>query len=111
MARAKATKVPASWAEFNDLAEKMKAAGMPSLANGGIRPDDGQKFEASLAGISPEIYRRAIMQLETKALEGTEVKAAFEQLRKFANWMNPNVGAQDWAVNLAASSRATWAWC
>ena len=110
MERAKISKPPATWAEFNDVAEKMKAAGMIPLANGGIRPDDGQKFEIALAGISPEIYRRALMQLDTDALNGKEVLAAFEQLRKFASYMNPNIAAQPWAVNLPASSRATWAW-
>jgi glucose/mannose transport system substrate-binding protein len=100
MERAKISKPPATWAEFNEVAEKMKAAGMIPLANGGNRPDDGQKFEIALAGISPEIYRRALMQLEPDALNSKEVLAAFEQLRKFSNYMNPNVAAQPWAVNL-----------
>ena len=102
MERAKVSKAPTSWAEFNDVADKMKAAGMIPLANGGNRPDDGQKFEIALAGISPEIYRRALMQLDTDALNSKEVLAAFEQLRKFANYMNPNIAAQPWAVNLPA---------
>jgi glucose/mannose transport system substrate-binding protein len=102
MQRAGVTKAPTSWAEFNDMAEKMQAAGMIPLANGGIRNDDGMKFEIALAGISPEIYRRAIMQLDVDALKSKEVLAAFEQLRKFANWMNPNIAAQAWAVNLPA---------
>jgi len=53
MERAKISKPPATWAEFNEVAEKMKAAGMTPVANGGNRPDDGQKFEIALAGISP----------------------------------------------------------
>ena len=57
--------------------EKMKAAGVAyPIANGGTRPDDGQKFEAALAGISPAAYRTAIMNLDGKALKGPEVKAA-----------------------------------
>jgi glucose/mannose transport system substrate-binding protein len=83
-------------------AAKMKAAGMLPLANGGIRYDEGMKFEIALAGISPDVYRRAIMQLDTDALKGKEVLAAFEQLRKFSNVMNPNIAAQPWAVNLPA---------
>ena len=110
MERAKVSKAPTTWAEFNDVAEKMKAAGMIPLANGGTRPDDGQKFEIALAGISPEVYRRALMQLDTDALNSKEVLAAFEQLRKFANYMNPNIAAQPWAGICRLSSRATWAW-
>ena len=101
MDKAKADKIPVTWADFNDLAEKMKAGGIAyPMANGGTRPDDGQKFEASLAGISPASYRAAIMNLDKKALEGPEIKAAFAQVRKFADWMDPNVGAQHFSTNL-----------
>jgi glucose/mannose transport system substrate-binding protein len=101
MDKAKADKVPVTWADFNDLAEKMKAGGVTfPVANGGTRADDGQKFEASLAGISPIAYRAAIMNLDKKALEGPEIKAAFAQMRKITNWMDPNVGAQPYATNL-----------
>ena len=102
MQRAGLAKAPASWAEFNESAEKMKAAGMIPVANGGIRWDDGMKFEIALAGISPDAYRRAIMQLDSDALNGKEVLAAFQQLRKIANWMNPNIAAQSWGANLPA---------
>lgn len=102
MQRAGVTKAPATWAEFNDTAEKMKAAGMIPVANGGIRWDDGMKFEIALAGINPDIYRGAIMRLEPDALKSKDVLAAFEQLRKLANWMNPNIAAQPWGVNLPA---------
>jgi glucose/mannose transport system substrate-binding protein len=40
------------------------------------------------------------MNLDKKALEGPEVKAAFAQVRKIADWMDPNVGAQPYATNL-----------
>ncbi len=102
MERAKLTKAPTTWAEFNEAAATMKAAGMTPIANGGIRWDDGMKFEIALAGISPDIYRRAIMQLDTDALNSKEVLAAFVQLRKIAGWMNPNIAAQGWLVNLPA---------
>jgi glucose/mannose transport system substrate-binding protein len=101
MDKAKADKIPVTWADFNDLAEKMKAGGITfPIANGGTRPDDGQKFEASLAGISPASYRSAIMDLDEKALNGPEIKAAFAELRKIADWMDPNVGAQHYSTNL-----------
>jgi glucose/mannose transport system substrate-binding protein len=101
MDKAKADKIPVTWADFNDLAEKMKAGGITyPIANGGTRPDDGQKFEASFAGISPASYRAAIMNLDEKALKGPEIRAAFAQVRKIADWMDPNTGAQPYATNL-----------
>ena len=101
MDKAKADKPPVTWADFNALAEKMKTNGVTfPVANGGTRADDGQKFEASLAGISPTAYRAACMNLDKKALEGPEMKAAFTQMRKLTEWMDPNVGAQPYATNL-----------
>lgn len=101
MDKAKTDKVPVTWADFNDLAEKMKSGGVAyPVANGGTRPDDGQKFEAALAGISPAVYRAAIMNLDEKALKAPEIKAAFAQVRKIADWMDPNVGAQHFSTNL-----------
>lgn len=101
MDKAEADKIPVTWAEFNDLAEKMKSGGVAfPVANGGTRPDDGQKFEAALAGISPAVYRTAIMNLDEKALKAPEIKAAFVQVRKIADWMDPNVGAQHFSTNL-----------
>jgi len=105
MDRAKATKVPTNWAEFNELAEKMKAAGIASpFANGGLRFDDGMKFETSLAGINPAVYRAAVMELDEKALHSKEVRDALVQVRKLANWQDPNVATQHYSVFLRASS-------
>ena len=57
MEKVGATKPPTTWAEFNELATKMKAAGITPVANGGIRWDDGMKLEIVLAGISADVYR------------------------------------------------------
>jgi glucose/mannose transport system substrate-binding protein len=79
----------------------MKAGGVTyPVGNGGTRPDDGQKFEAALAGISPAAYRAAIMNLDANALKGPEVKAAFAQVRRIADWMDPNTAAQHFSTNL-----------
>jgi glucose/mannose transport system substrate-binding protein len=50
--------------------------------------------------MSPTVYRAAIMNLDETALKGPEIKAAFEQTRKIANWMDPNTGAQPYATHL-----------
>jgi glucose/mannose transport system substrate-binding protein len=96
-----ATTLPTTWAEFNALARKMQAAGIIPLANGGIRWDDGMKWEIALNGISPAAYRRSVMELDTDALMGPEVLAAFEQTRRLAGWMNPSIAAQNWNVQVA----------
>ena len=101
MDKAKADKVPVTWADFNDLAEKMKAGGITyPIANGGTRPDDGQKFEASLAGISPDGIPRGHHESRQEGPEGPRDQGGLRQIRKIANWMDPNVGAQPYATNL-----------
>lgn len=100
MEKVGASELPKTWAEFNALADKMKAAGITPVANGGIRWDDGMKFEIALAGISPAAYRRALMELDDRALQGPEVVAAFRQVRKFSEWMAPNASGQHYSVFL-----------
>ena len=94
------TEAPKTWAEFNELAGAMKAAGITPVANGGIRWDDGMKLEIALSGISCDAYRAALMKLDPKALKGAEMLEAFAQLRKFSNWMDPAIAAQHYSVNL-----------
>ncbi|MBR0664336.1 carbohydrate ABC transporter substrate-binding protein [Roseomonas hellenica] len=100
MERVGATALPKTWAEFNDLAARMKAAGITPVANGGIRWDDGQKFECALAGINPATYRKAIMELDDGALRGAEVLGAFRQLRMISEWMDPAASGQHYSTFL-----------
>jgi glucose/mannose transport system substrate-binding protein len=88
------TKLPVTWAEFNEVAGKMKAAGITPVANGGITWDDGMKWEIALCGISPAAYRKAIMELDDATLKGPEVLAAFRQTRKLAQWSDPGMAGQ-----------------
>jgi glucose/mannose transport system substrate-binding protein len=100
MARVGAGKPPATWAEFNQLATAMKAAGISPLGNGGLRWDDGMKLEIALAGISADAYRAALMQLDPGALRGEEMIRAFAQLRRFVDWMDPAAAAMHYSINL-----------
>jgi glucose/mannose transport system substrate-binding protein len=92
------TKLPANWAEFNAIAEKMKAAGITPMANGGIKWDDGMKWEIALCGISLEAFRKALMELDDKTLRGPEILAAFRQCRKLADWSDSGVASQDYTT-------------
>ncbi len=96
------TKLPTTWAEFNAIAEKMKAAGITPVANGGIKWDDGMKWEIALCGISPDAYRKAVMQLDDKTLKGPEVLAAFRQFRKLGEWSDPGAAGQHYSTFIAA---------
>jgi glucose/mannose transport system substrate-binding protein len=90
------TRLPATWAEFNAIAEKMKAAGITPIANGGIKWDDAMKWEIALCGISLDAFRKAVMELDDKTLKGPEVLAAFRQCRKLADWSDLGNTGQDY---------------
>ena len=98
MDRVGAAALPKTWAEFNALGEKMKAAGIQPVMNGGVRWDNGMIWEIALNGISPAAYRKAVMELDDAALRGPEVLAAFAQTRKLSEWMDPNVGNQPYTT-------------
>ena len=83
------------------MAEKMKAAGITPVANGGLKWDDGMKWEIALCGISPDAYRKAVMQLDDKTLKGPEVLAAFRQFRKLGEWSDPGAAGQHYSTFLA----------
>jgi glucose/mannose transport system substrate-binding protein len=95
------TKLPATWAEFNAVAENMKAAGITPVANGGLKWDDGMKWEIALCGVSPDAYRKAVMELDDKALQGPEALAAFRQARKFSEWSDPGAPGQHYSTFMA----------
>ncbi|MCW5232258.1 ABC transporter substrate-binding protein [Verminephrobacter eiseniae] len=97
-----ATELPKTWDEFNAMAKKMADAGITPVAHGGIAWSDTMYFELVLAGISPDAYKRAIMELDAKVLRGPEVLAAFKELRQLTQWMNPSNAGQHWSVFLPA---------
>lgn len=92
------TELPKTWAEFDAAAEKMKAAGIVPVANGGLKWDDGMKWEIVLCGISPDAYRSAVMGLDEKALMGPAVLAAFRQFRRLGGWSDPGSSGQHYST-------------
>lgn len=103
-----ATALPRTWDEFNSMAGKMAEAGITPVAHGGIAWGDTMYFELVLAGISPNAYQRAIMQLDDQALRGPEVLASLRQLRQLTQWMNPSNAGQHWSVFLPALMRGEY---
>ena len=107
------TKPPATWAEFNELADEDE--GRRHHPGRQRRHPMGRRHEVGdRAGRhQPRRLSRARSCSSTpKALKGPEVLAAFAQTRKIADWMDPDTAASTTArATCPSSSRATWACC
>lgn len=95
-----ATELPKTWDEFNTMAQQMADAGITPVAHGGLPWGDTMYFELSLAGISADAYRKAIVELDDETLRGAEVLQALTQLRQLTSWMDPANAGQHWSVFL-----------
>lgn len=100
--------MPKTWAEFNADAEKLKAAGIIPLAHGSQDWIDATLFENVVYGMNIDLYRKALVQLDLKALRGPEMAAVFTELRKLIGWTDPGMPGRDWdaAANLMLNAKA-----
>lgn len=103
-----ATELPKTWAEFNEIAAKMAEAGIIPVAHGGQDWIDGTLFEIVLQGISLDTYRKAFVELDLDALQGPEMVAAFDQMRKMVGWMDEAFPGRGWEepLNMMATGEA-----
>ena len=102
LAKAGITAMPTTWDEFNADAEKLKAAGITPLAHGGQPWQDATVFETVVLGIGgADFYRKALVDLDQKALTSDTMVKSFDELRKLRSYVDPNFSGRDW--NLATA--------
>ncbi|MDQ0456341.1 ABC transporter substrate-binding protein [Rhizobium paknamense] len=93
---------PKTWDEFNAVADKLKAKGIIPLAHGGQPWQDTTIFDDVVLGIGgPDFYKKAILQLDEKALTSETMLKVFDQMRKIRGYVDPNFSGRDW--NLATA--------
>mgnify|MGYP005989315701 CR=1 FL=1 len=103
-----ATGLPKTWPEFNEVAEKMMAAGIIPVAHGGQDWIDGTLFEIVVQGISTDLFRKAFVELDLDALQSEEMQSAFDQLRLMVGWMDEAFPGRGWEepLNMMAKGEA-----
>jgi glucose/mannose transport system substrate-binding protein len=95
-------KPPTTFDELLDLAARFKQAGVVPLAHGGQAWQEATVFDSAvLSAGGPDFYRKALIDLDPKALGGATMQAAFEQLRKLRGLVDANFTNRDW--NLASA--------
>jgi glucose/mannose transport system substrate-binding protein len=95
-------KPPSTWEEFNNVSDKLLAAGVTPLALGGQPWQEGDLFETAVLGLGgPDFYRKAIIDQSQDALRSPMMIKVFDQLRKMNQYVDPNFPGRDW--NLATA--------
>nr|WP_162901744.1 ABC transporter substrate-binding protein [Breoghania sp. L-A4] len=102
LAKVGVTELPATWDEFNAVADKLMAAGITPLAHGGQPWQDATVFEDVVLGVGgADFYRKALVELDQDALTSDTMVKSFDQLRKMRGYVDPNFSGRDW--NLATA--------
>ncbi|MFD1627457.1 ABC transporter substrate-binding protein [Azospirillum griseum] len=88
---------PKTWDEFNAVADKLKAAGIIPLAHGGQPWQDATLFENVVLGLGgPDFYRKALVELDKKALTSDTMVKVFDQMRKLRGYIDDGFPGREW---------------
>lgn len=95
-------KIPATWAEFETAAKKIRAAGLIPVAWGGQPWQEATVFETIVAGEGgTDFYKQAMIDADPEALNSTTMVKILETLRMVKNFADPGAPGRDW--NLATA--------
>ena len=75
-------KVPTTWPEFFAVADKMKAAGITPVAQGGQPWQDLTLWEDVVLSQGADFYKKALVDLDQKTLTSDQMVEVFDTVRK-----------------------------
>lgn len=95
-------KIPTTWKEFEVAAKKIKKAGFIPVAAGGQAWQEATVFEMIVLGVGgADFYKKALVDLDMKALKSKTMRKAFDTLRMVKSFTDKNAPGRDW--NLATA--------
>ena len=95
-------KIPTTWAEFEEAAKKIQAAGAIPVAFGGQNWQEATAWESIVLGIGgPEFYHKALVAAEAGALDSPTMVEVFKTFRMIKAYTDKNAPGRDW--NLATA--------
>jgi glucose/mannose transport system substrate-binding protein len=93
------TAEPKTWDEFIVAAEKVKKAGYIALAHGGQAWQEATVFDSVvLATGGADFYRKAFVELDTKALGSPTMTKIFERMAQLRGLVDKDFSGRDWNV-------------
>jgi len=93
--------VPESWEDLVAVLDKMKENGITPLAHGGQPWQDATIFDAVVLSMGDDFYRRAMIDLDSEALNSPEMIEVFERMATLRSYVDDNFSGRDW--NLASA--------
>ncbi|WP_019613925.1 ABC transporter substrate-binding protein [Psychromonas ossibalaenae] len=100
---------PATWDDFFDAADKIKAAGYMALAHGGTAWQDSLLFESmALSLLGPEKYKKAFVEHDQSIITSAEMIAVFEKFKRLKPYTAKGMVGKDWfqASTLLSTDKA-----
>jgi glucose/mannose transport system substrate-binding protein len=93
---------PKTFDQLVAMSDKIRKAGYIPLAHGGQPWQEATIFDSAvLSAGGPEFYRKAMIELDEKAIASKTMEKAFEQMQKLRAMVDPNFPNRDW--NLATA--------
>ncbi|MYK32512.1 MAG: carbohydrate ABC transporter substrate-binding protein [Boseongicola sp. SB0670_bin_30] len=94
--------VPQTWDEFTAAVEKLAAAGVTPIAQGGQAWQEATVFDAVVMSAGgPDFYKAAFIDLDEGALGSDTMKEAFDRMAFIRANVDENFSGRDW--NLATA--------
>lgn len=94
--------VPQTWDEFVAAVEKLAAAGVTPIAQGGQAWQEATVFDAvAMSAGGPDFYKSAFIDLDEGALGSDTMKEAFDRMAFIRANVDENFSGRDW--NLATA--------
>ncbi len=111
MKQAGITSMPKTWAEFNADCDKAVAAHLICIAHFSQDWTDATTFEVVVYGMDIDLFRKAFVEGDTKAMRSPEMVKAFKQMRLMVSkYMDPAIAGRDYntATGMIAKGQAVF---
>jgi glucose/mannose transport system substrate-binding protein len=93
---------PTTWDELIAALDAIQASGRTAVAHGGQAWQDATIFDAVVMSVGgPQLYKKALIDLDPDALGSDAMKEAFDRMAKLRSYVDDNFSGRDW--NLATA--------
>ena len=99
LAKAGVKEDPKNWEEFIAALDKVQKAGFVALAHGGQPWQEATVFDGvALSAGGAEFYKKAFIDLDSKALNSPEMVKAFDRMAQLRKYVDKDFSGRDWNV-------------